>query len=248
MKTATSSASFSSAFEAGTLTQLEWLDICANELEVDGVVFDARDFPRDDAEYLAQLKKLSTDLGLTVAALEIGQAAETERFLPIAIALGAPLLLIRAPRRSDETQAWGDFAAAVKTMAGNAKRANVTLAFRAFPQTLCENAADCKRLAKDVDSAWLRFAAPTSGPEAAGESRALLPKSVIAVHAIVDIDRFAQTSDEEAALLIASLARFRGFVVVEHEVTSADRAVYHDAVARFASLRAKALTTQPADA
>ncbi|MDQ2908046.1 MAG: sugar phosphate isomerase/epimerase [Candidatus Eremiobacteraeota bacterium] len=248
MKIATSSASFSSAFAAGTLTQLEWLDICANELEVDGVVFDARDFPREDVDYLAQLKKMSADLGLTVAALEIGHANETERFLSIAVALGAPLLLVHAPGRSDETQAWADFAAAVKTTAGHAKRVNVTVTLRAFPQTLCENAADCKRVAKDVDSAWLRFASVPAAPDAADENRALLAKSVIAVHAIGDIDQFARTGDEEAALLIASIARFRGFVVLEHHVTLTDPSTYHHAVARFAALRARALSGLPADA
>ncbi len=55
MKIACSSGAFAGPLAAGSLSQLEWLDACANELEVDGVVFAADHFPRTDAEYLAQL-------------------------------------------------------------------------------------------------------------------------------------------------------------------------------------------------
>jgi len=53
----------------GELTQLEWLDLCASELDLDGVLFDTRHFARTDADYLAQLKKTAVDLGLTVTGL-----------------------------------------------------------------------------------------------------------------------------------------------------------------------------------
>ncbi|MBD5634860.1 MAG: hypothetical protein IAI49_10310, partial [Candidatus Eremiobacteraeota bacterium] len=75
MKIACSSASFAQEIRRGDLTQLDWLDLCANELELDGVVFDADHFPRTDADYLAQMKKAAADLGLTVAALAAGDAA-----------------------------------------------------------------------------------------------------------------------------------------------------------------------------
>ncbi|MBC5798413.1 MAG: TIM barrel protein [Candidatus Eremiobacteraeota bacterium] len=238
MKIACSSATFARAFAEGTLTQLEWLDLCANELEVDGVVFDTRDFPRDDADYLAQLKKSAADLGLTVAALEAGDAPATERLLSVAVTLGAPLLVIRAPGRSGEATAWGRFAADVKSAAAHAKRFNVTLALRAFSGTLCESTADCKRLAKDVDSSWMRFAISNTSEDDA----ALLSKSVIATHAIADIDNFATVADDEAPSLISSLARFRGFIVFDYDVTPSDHAAYHHALTRFAALRAKALS------
>ena len=108
MKIACSSASFANDLRGGRLTQLEWLDVCANELEVDGVVFVAAHFPRWDGEYLAQLRKLCVDLGLTVAGLEAEalDTAEIAARLDAANALGAPLLLVRAPGASADPEAW----------------------------------------------------------------------------------------------------------------------------------------------
>lgn len=231
MKIATSSASFAALIAQGRLTQLEWLDACASELEVDGVVFDAAQFPRTDDDYLAHLKKLATDLGLTVAgyASDALLGPDAARELAVASALGAPLALGKAPARSDDPNAWGAFSEAVKHAAGAAKRANVTLALRAAPGTLCESASDLRRIAKDVDSAWLRFAADTSGGEAGETRHVLLAKTVIAFHATDEIERFDH------------LERFRGFIVLDGAAPIDDRTKYHALVARFVRLRMRRL-------
>ncbi len=243
MKIACSSASFADEIAAGRLTQLEWLDVCANELEVDGVVFDAEQFPRWDAEYLAQLRKVCADLGLTVAGLAAETLAETstaER-LEAAGALGAPLLLARAPGASADPEAWGRFADAAKAASRQAKAANVTLALRNHAGTLCESGADLKRIAKDVDSAWLRFA-PELDALPADEAAALLSKSVIALYAIAEIRTFAENGDAAAARALGLLQRFRGFVLLERADRSGSRDAYHAATARFQALRARALS------
>lgn len=245
MKVACSSATFAGPIANGELTQLEWLDLCANELEVDGVVFDLAHFPRTDAEYLAQLKKLAADLGLTVAALAAADAfgRAGEGGLEIAVALGAPLLMGTAPPAGPDPEAWGTFADAVKERSRAAKRANVTLAARNVPGTLCADSSDLKRLAKDVDSAWLRFAFDGAAFGATDAAAGVLAKSVIAAHAIGDVTTFATNLDAEAASVVGSLARFRGFVVLETHSAPEPREAYHHALRRFASLRANALLT-----
>lgn len=242
MKIACSSASFASALRAGTLTHLEWLDACANELEVDGIVFGAGELPRDDAEYLAQLKKLAVDLGLGVAAVDADATldGEAERWLDIAATLGAPLVMGRAPATRDDPTAWGAFTDCVRHAAGVAKRRNVTLALRNAPGTLCASVADCKRLVKDVDSAWLRYALASDAFGAADDVQTLLAKSVIATHAIADLDAFATAGDVGGAHLVDALARFRGFLILEHAIEGHGDA-YHRAVERFTNLREKAL-------
>jgi sugar phosphate isomerase/epimerase len=232
MKIACSSATFSREIQSGALTQLDWLDLCANELEVDGVVFDAAHFPRRDAEYLAQLKKVATDLGLTVAAFASHDAFGTngEADLDGALALGAPLAIVHAPAESGDPEAWGAFTDALKRRAGDGKRLGVTLG---------PAPADLRRAAKDVDSAWLRFAYDVGA--ASDDEARVLTKSVIAMQSVGDAGTFATTGDRIAPLAIERLRRFRGFVVLEGSADAAEPTAYHHAVARFATLRSHAL-------
>jgi len=247
MKVATSSASFARPLADGTLTQLEWLDLCANELELDGVVFDAAHFPRTDDEYLAQLKKTCADLGLTVAALATEAFASSDAgdgAFATALALGAPLIVASPPRSDEDPSSWGRFTDRARETAAAAKRHNVTLAVRNAAGTLCPAIADLRRLGKDVDSAWLRFALDPLAA-GAGDPAATLEKTAIASTALDAIGSFAGDADDRAPTLIRALARFRGFVVLDSADAAAPRDAYHAAVARFTALRATALD-QPA--
>jgi hypothetical protein len=246
MKIGCSSESFARSIESGELTQLEWLDVCANELEVDGVVFTLAHFPRTDAEYLAQLKKLCADLGLTIAgvAAPAGLWNDGATALDLAFALGAPLVIGTATPSRDDPDAWGTFTEAVKRCARLAKERNVTLAIRNAAGTLCANGADLRRLAKDVDSAWLRFA-PALAALDDEDAHTLLPKSAIAIHEIADLETFAAGPTGEASMLIARLARFRAFAILDAararaEPPSQDHP-YHAALERFANLRTQTL-------
>jgi len=228
MKFACSSRSFAPAFAEGRITHLEWLDVCANELEVDGVVLAASDFPRTDDDYLAQVKKTAADLGLTIAAVEAADLwDEPAAALAVAVAVGAPLVATRAAAEANEPEAAGAFIAAARRAARAAKAANVTLALRPAPGTLCATGAELKGLLKDVDGAWLRPALDT----AADPLGTPLERAVIAHHAL--------GADDAAG--IAALARFRGFVVL---AATADRepSAYHAALAAFRARRERALT------
>jgi hypothetical protein len=243
MKVACSSASFERALADGALTQLEWLDLCANELEVDGVVFESLHFPRGDDEYLAQLKKLAVDLGLTVAGFgaDDALAGEAERRIATAAALGAPLVVARAVAASDDPTAWSAFVDGARAAAAEGKRRNVTVAVRNAPGTLCAGASDLTRLAKDVDSAWLRFAPDPTAFGSLDPSAGIVAKAVLCAHTIADIERFATAADPAAPALVHALRRFRGFVLLDRGLGAAPREAYHAALERFRALRASAL-------
>ena len=243
MKIACSSATFANEMRAGDLTLLDWLDVCANELEVDGVVFGASQLARTDDDYLAQMKKAATDLGLSVAALESQEpvgAAFAPSILTTASALGAPVLVVRAPQAADDPGAWGAFTDALKALASAAKAANVTLGLRNVPESLCPAPADFPRVAKDVDSSWLRFAFDAAASDA---SPGLLAKSVIATYTIERLETFGTRGDPAARMLIKRLARFRGFVSLASGDRAAGSAEYHRALERFAAERANALSS-----
>jgi sugar phosphate isomerase/epimerase len=209
MKIALSSAAFDLCLRDGALTQLEWLDGCAHGYDVDGVVFDLAHFPRRDRDYVAQLKKMAADGGLSIAALEarnfLAGADDEERaaILDDAAALGAPLVVCALPPPSEIPAAgYNESVRAGKLAARAAKSVNVTLALRNSAHTPGSSAADLKRYAKDVDSAWLRFALDLD--ELSDEDRALLePRSVIAY----------------ANDFFGHLAGFRAFVCIEYEGT-----------------------------
>ena len=218
MKLACSSASFDALIAAGGSTQLEWLDRCATEFDVDGVVVEGRHLPRTDADYVAQIKKMATDLGLTIAAiacdevLMIGgtEGAARGRWFDIALGLGAPLVIARAPSGGESAGAWGDFVSATKVACGEAKRCNVTLAVRNAAGSLCSAAADLTQLAKEVDSSWLRFAPELRAFDPPGDQGRILQKTVIAEHRLEGAEP-ASTLERT----LEDLGDFIGFVVIE---------------------------------
>jgi sugar phosphate isomerase/epimerase len=232
MKLAASSASFDAALSSGALTQLEWLDLCSRELDLDGVVFDARHFPRTDDDYLAQLKKLAVDLRLTVVGLacdvlaapasaEAGEARpEAASWLESARTLGAPLLVTRvASAAADDPAAWNDLVAAVKTASLEAKRTNVVLAVRNAHGTLCASVADLKQLTKEVDSSWLRYGVDAAALDPPEPLEPLLARTVVALHSSVDDDP------------LGGLAGFRGFLVLDRALPESDGTALARAVA-----------------
>src|SRR5438552_7916363 len=168
MKVCCSSRSYARVLQAGALTQLEWIDRCA-ELSMDGVDFGASDFPRTDSDYLAQLKKLCVDRGLTAACLSFdasygdgdvdGQTVDLEGWIESAHALGVPLVRFGVGTATGSPGvAWRELVRGLKRATSAAKHRNVTLAVRTRASTsaLVATPADLKRLLKECDSAWLR--------------------------------------------------------------------------------------------
>lgn len=182
MKLACTSSAFEGALDRGDLTQLEVLDHAARELSIDGIVLDVRHFPRTDDDYLAQVKKMATDVGLTIAALESSALFTTDtstmqRELAMASALGSPL--VAAPLGSETALAWSAQLAKLSEAAGLAKAANVTLALRNVPGTFAGSVADCKRVSKETDSAWLRYGVDPAAFDAASNAGDLAERTVL---------------------------------------------------------------------
>jgi sugar phosphate isomerase/epimerase len=165
VKIAVSSSSFAPLLRRGELTHLEWLEACASRLDADGAVFALGDFPRTDAEYAAQVKKIATDLGIVPVALTVPGLADPDRpdgersaAVALALAIGAPILRVTAgPAGELPPQTFVRTATAVKALCKTAKAAHVTVVAAAAPGSVVATVADAKHLIKDVDSAWLRY-------------------------------------------------------------------------------------------
>ncbi len=230
MKLACTSGAFHAVIESGGLTQLEFLDFCAREAACDGIVFDVRHFPRTDDEYLAQLKKMATDRGLTVAALADAGffGAPQERMAAVldwAVALGAPL--IAAPLAREVECAWSEQLERLGVAATLAKTRNVTLALRNAPDTFAATTHDCKRVAKETDSAWLRFGPEPLRLDAASDPRVLAPNSVL-LWSDVRLD-----AESTVARVVEIFADFRGHAVLDDACGEASAAGISTAVRRW---------------
>ncbi|HZY98703.1 MAG TPA: hypothetical protein VFE36_03950 [Candidatus Baltobacteraceae bacterium] len=212
MKLAAASSALHRAVERGDLTQLEFLDLCAQVLAADGVVLDARHFPRTDDEYLAQVKKMAVDRGLTIAAVTdaafFRSAQERmEETLRLAVAVGAPL--IAAPLAAETMWSWSEQLTALGTATSLAKKSNVTLAVRNAPGTFAATTLDCKRVAKEADSAWLRF-----GPEPRALDAASDP-SALAANGVLLWSNVGDENERSVGDVIRGFAQFRGYLTLD---------------------------------
>jgi hypothetical protein len=218
MKLACASSALHRRIECGDLTQLEFLDLCARELACDGVVLDVRHFPRTDDDYLAQIKKMATDRGLSIAAVADSAffGAPQERMAEIlrqAAVLGAPLVACRLARRIDDP--WSDQLARLRVAASLAKAVNVTLALRNAADTFAAGTHDCKRVAKEADSAWLRFGPEPQALDAASEPQELAPNTVL-----LWSDLRAET-ERSIRQLLGAFANFRGHLALDESTGEA---------------------------
>ena len=227
MKLACASSALHQAIERGDRTQLEFLDLCARELACDGVVLDVRHFPRTDDDYLAQVKKMAADRGLTVAAIAAGgffEAPDPEmtRTLGCAAAIGAPLLAGTLARETDRPLS--EQLERLWAASALAKSANVTLALRNAPGTFAAATLDCKRVVKETDSAWLRFGPEPAAFDAAGDPAELAPNTVL-----LWSDAGAET-ERSIGCVVRGFSAFRGHLALDAPSGDATVADLRDAL------------------
>jgi hypothetical protein len=221
--------------ERGDLSHPEFLDLCAGDLGCDGVVLDVHDFPRNDVDYLAHVKKTCADRGLTVAALSASEFltcadAAMQATLQQAADLGAPLLA--APLSLQTDRPWSDQLERLNAATSLAKRFNVTLALRNAPATFAETTYDCKRVAKEADSAWLRFGPEPDALPAVDDARDLSANSVL-----VWCDAVAG----EPQRLQERFPGFRAYLALDRSSGDASVETMRDAIVRWRQAICRAL-------
>jgi Xylose isomerase-like TIM barrel len=228
MKLACTSGALHREIESGELTQLEFLDLCARDLACDGVVLDVRHFPRADDDYLAQVKKMAADWGLSIAALSDSRffASEPERMSEIlrrALLLGTPLMA--APLSPETECSWTQQFSRLGNATTLAKRENITLALRNAVGTFAATTHDCKRVIKEADSAWLRYGPDPLELDAASDPRALASNTVLLWSAL------GLQTDETVAGVARDFASFRGFVALDDPAGTAKVAALSEGIA-----------------
>jgi sugar phosphate isomerase/epimerase len=253
MKVGCNSHSYRRMLAAGELTLLEWVDLCANELNLDGIEFSTAHFLRIDPDYIAQLKKLCVDRCLTVAGLRHDAPLDAsaiddhvralEGSLALAVGLGAPLVRCSTAAVSGPPAvAWRELVRGLRAACARAKQHNVTIAVEPAPQTAVATAADAKRLIKECDSAWLRLAmdAGMLAPPADQWSEAFA-SVVIAAVPLASLDTFGADESIDYLGVLAALwqLRYRGFLTLEYGGREAERPAMARAVSWLRGILAK---------
>ncbi len=191
---------------------------------------DARHFPRTDAEYLAQLKKMAADRGLTIAALAdmdffTAAAEHAGEVLERAVTLGAPILA--APLARETRGSWSEQLSRLNTATSLAKSLNVTLALRNAPQTFAASTHDCKRVTKETDSAWLRYGPQPQALDIASDPRLLAPNTILLWSDAAD------ESDRTIADILGAFPDFRGHLALDESSGAATVAALRASVHRW---------------
>src|SRR5947209_336159 len=134
VRIAVSSLSFRQPLEAGTLTQLEWIERCAMRLGADGMLPAFSHFPRTDSEYVAQLRKVTIDLGIVPFGIDAPQllaldgAPALETVLGVARGYGAAVIRTQLPPPGDVPPAtFVEAVGVAKRVSRAAKASNVTV-------------------------------------------------------------------------------------------------------------------------
>jgi sugar phosphate isomerase/epimerase len=105
VKLGCSSWSYHAAFRDGRIDQREWIRICADELDLDGVELVDLHFPTTAPAYLRDIKKMCTDLQLTISGVAVSndfglderrpqELAKVRQWTDIAAFLGAPVVRV----------------------------------------------------------------------------------------------------------------------------------------------------------
>ena len=171
MKLGCSSWTYNRVFLAGELTLDRWLEICADELKLDGVEICWCHFPDTGLKALRQVKQKVHSLGLELAAVDVDntfnvtsanemttQVERTKHWIDITAFLGAPVLRVFYAGWGDLEQAKSveaDMMEATRKIAAYAEEKGVILACEDHGP-LTRSSDEMKRILDGVGSEWYR--------------------------------------------------------------------------------------------
>jgi len=189
MKIACSSWSFHRSFEEGRIDQKNWIEKCADELELDGVELLDIHFPSTADAYIKEIKKFIIDRGLTISCVSVsnnfgeprerGRRREVEKvkkWTEIAYKFGSPVLRVFAgwpgltrrnenrQRRVDKEKLWPKMIECMKESVKYAEDVGVVLGVENHNEKgFVATTDEIFRIKKEVDSDWLMLVLDTGG-------------------------------------------------------------------------------------
>ena len=239
MKLGLCSWSYNRTFDSGKLNLEKLLKVCADELKIGGIDIISVHLASTDKKYLLKIKKMATDLNITLACLSpsssFGQPDEKGRqeqiedvrkWLDIGIILGAPVLRIFAGwpwPKEDGKKLWPYMIECMKKSAKYAEEAGITLAVEPHNDGgFLPSSVETFKLLKEVASDYVKLNLDTGNYQDKDNYAAIDKSMPYAVHMHAKIHKLSPDGrelefDYDKIFQILKKHNYRGFFAVEYE-------------------------------
>ena len=238
--------SYNRTFAAKSMDLEKLLHVCADDLKVGGVDIIDVHFKYDgdvdkllkDMDYLLKIKKLATDLDITISAVSPGnsfgkdkesdekaEVNKVNKWTDVAYILGAPNLRIFAGWAPKErhAQAWPKVVKSIKECAAYSAKKGVTLAIESHNGGgYLPTSVETHKLLKDVNSPWVKLNLDTGNYMDPDMYAALKSSMPYTTHMHCKIHELSKDGKElqfdfDKIFKILKDANYRGFFNVEYE-------------------------------
>ena len=238
MKLGLCSWSYNRTFDAGKMDLEKLLHVCAGDLKVGGIDIIDVHLKSREPDYLLKIKKLATDLQVTISAVSPGNSfgkdsgkdekAEIEnvnRWTDVAYLLGAPNLRIFAGWAPKERhkELWPKVVASIKECAKYSATKGITLAIESHNGGgYLPTSVETHKLLVDVNSPWVKLNLDTGNYQDKDIYKALEKSIPYATHMHGKIHKITKDGKElefdyDRIFKILKDANYRGFFNVEYE-------------------------------
>lgn len=238
MKLSLCTWSYNRSLAAKVISFEDMIRLAATDLKVGGLDIIAELLPKSDKKYLCDLKKMMTDLNLTVSSVSPGNnyGQETEAALKDAInyvnkwvdaayILGSPVVRIFAGWAPKEKQAvlWPNVVKGMRASAEYAKGFGITLAIEPHNDGgFLPTSVETFKLLKEVNSEYVKLNLDTGNYQDKDNYAAIDKSMPYAVHMHGKIHRLSPDGKElefnyDKIFKILKKHNYRGFFAVEYE-------------------------------
>lgn len=238
MKIGLCSWSYNRTFAAGKIDLEKLLHVCAEELKIGGIDIIDVHLKSQDPDYLLKIKKLATDLQVTISALSPGNSfgkdketdekAEIEKinkWTDAAYLLGTPNLRIFAGWAPKERhkELWPKVVNSIKACAKYAATKGITLAIESHNGGgYLPTSIQTHKLLDDVNSPWVKLNLDTGNYQDKDIYKALEKSIPYATHMHGKIHKITKDGKElefdyDRIFKILKDANYRGFFNIEYE-------------------------------
>jgi sugar phosphate isomerase/epimerase len=242
MKLGCSSWSYQQAIVEKRLDQAQWLRLCADELDLDGVELLDIHFPTLERDYLGDVKKFCTDHGMTISCVSVSndfgvpgeerqleQIAKVKQWVNIAAYFGAPVLRVfagwiskerwKGDEASTKLDCWPDAIAGLTECTEYAAERGIVLGIENHNgYGIVGTADEVERCLREVGSSWLRLNLDTGDYKDIESIRRTLPLAVHVHAKLYDLGANGlDAQDWPAIMSVLREGRYRGFLSIEYE-------------------------------